>query len=872
MLAVLPIFTPVFLALRNLRVRWLRTLLTMLGIVIGVAVIVAIAVANASTLASIRMVFDEASGYSNLLVENTAIGADGLDDSYVDQVANFPDVIVAAPTVVQYTIPLIDAAAWQYSFGLGGVAVGNELQLTGIDPEIDPQVRHYRLLAGRLLEPGEETYSIVLVKDYADEKGFSVGEDFALLTPTGSARLRIVGLIAKEGPGLANNGVAGFAPLPVVQDLFSRAGRVDAIDVVVPHAIADDPQALSAFKTRLNARLGRGATVSLPAARGELTAARLQTYQTGLDFFSVVALFVGAFLIYNAFAMTVVERTREIGMLRTLGLTRAQTLVLVLSEAVGLGLAGSLAGVGFGLVLARGLMDTMSLVSGTAVDVVSVPPGGLLDAGLVGIGVTLAAALAPALQASRISPMQALHAAATADENRWVRQGWRYGPATVLVSLALIFWVPLRESLAFPIGAASIFVMLFGVTLCVPLIVAPLERLFTPLVGRLYGAPGMLGARNVHRARGRTTLTVAALMVGIAMIVGISGMTGGFRQQINGWIQAAVGGDLIVRSPLRMCPQIGAQIAAVPGVAVVAPAAVVGVRRVPPEGEPADAARDALLFAAVDLDTYLQMNSFQFEQGDEDAALARLRQGGAVLIATTIAQRYHLAPGDVIRCETPRGRHDFTVAGVVTEFTANGMLMYGTLDDLRLWFGITGADRFVLKLAPDADRQAIEDAIRNGIGKSRHLTVESNDDFKRRILEFTDQTFALFDVLALIGVVVAALGVINTMLMNVLERRREIGALRSLGMTRGQVARMILAESGMLGLIGGLFGILAGLLLAQVFSRGVGAINGFRIEAVFPGAAVAGGAVIALLVSQVAALWPAWRAAAVNIISAVKHE
>jgi len=243
-----------------------------------------------------------------------------------------------------------------------------------------------------------------------------------------------------------------------------------------------------------------------------------------------------------------------------------------------------------------------------------------------------------------------------------------------------------------------------------------------------------------------------------------------------------------------------------------------------------------------------------------------------VLIGTTVADRYTLKQGDRIRLDTGRGQHDFEVAGILVDFTGQGLVVYGSYADLRRYFGLNDADRLIVKLEPGASLDEVKNRITEEVGKSRHLQVETSATFRARLLDLTAQAFSLFDVLALIGIIIAALGVINTMLMNVLERQRELGALRSLGMTRAQVRGMILAEAGTMGLIGGGFGLSFGLVLAQTFVIAMRAINGYVLQYVLPLTALGVGALIAILVPIGAALYPALKAAQVNIIEAIKHE
>ncbi|HET7375462.1 MAG TPA: FtsX-like permease family protein, partial [Anaerolineae bacterium] len=653
------------------------------------------------------------------------------------------------------------------------------------------------------------------------------------------------------------------------QDLYTRQGDIDQIDVVVREDIGSSSQKLAALKRTLQDALGQKFLVNYPAQRGQIVTQQLATYQQGLSFFSMIALFVGGFLIYNAFTMTIVERTQEIGLMRALGTSRRQVMQLVLIESGLLGIAGSIIGLVFGLLLAQGLIIILGTITATEIVAVTIPPDGLITALLVGLGVTLVSSLLPTLQASRISPMAALRvrgsetlAAKPRKLNLWA------GIELVVVGILIIYSIPLRDSIKFQAGSSSVFWMLLGATLMVPSSIDFLERFIRPWLVRFYGREGLIGSGNIRRSRGRTSLTVAALMVGIAMVIGIGSMSRSFQNDIDGWVNTSVGGDLIVRSPLYMQIDFGARLASVPGVAAVTPARYFGVRRA---GNSADDL--ALVFQAIDPATYFDVASFQFaEDQDKVAEMKSDFANGGLFISTTVADKYGLKRGDTLVLDTRRGEHAFLVAGLVSDFTGQGFVVNGSLDVMRQYFGITDVDRFTLKLAPGADLQSVKTQIENQFEKSRHIQVETTDSFRNRVRELTNRAFGLLDVLAAIGVIVAALGVINTMLMNVWERRREIGALRSIGMTRAQIIRMILAEAGAMGAIGALFGIGFGILLARVFIEGMRVLIGYRVEFNLPFTSILLGLAIAFIVSQAAALYPAWRGSRVNIVEAIKHE
>jgi len=859
------------LAWRNLRTRLTRTLLTAAGIVLGVAVILAIDITNRTTLASIRNMFDEASGKASLTVEAVSSSQGGFDKSLLADVRRVPGVTLAAPSLYARAIPVSEAGEWNIQITLGGGSAGG-LLLVGVDPAIDREVRVYQLAAGRYLEPNEDRRSVILTREYAEKKDLSLGSDLEVLTADGTVAFQIVGLIESEGIGRLNDGAIGVIPLSVAEDVFQRGRKIDQIDVVVEQAIADSPDRLEALRRRLEERLGHDVNVTYPASRGKLISQMLATYQQGLGFFSVVALFVGAFLIYNAFSMTVIERTREIGMLRALGASRRQIWGLILIEAGLLGTIGSALGLLTGWGLALGLIRAMSGVIGTSLDVVSISATGLITALAVGIGVTLVSAFLPARRASRISPLEALRITAQGDDDGYLRRLiWLAGLELLVVGWLVIYRIPFRPEVSFTAGSVAIFAMLLGAALLVPVVVYLLEGLLRSLMTALYGTEGLLGSGNVQRARGRTALTVAALMVGVSMVIGLGSINTSFHEDILGWVESAIGGDLYVRSPIGMRPQFAARLRSVPGVGALTPLTFTNVRLVDQsQGDQAD----TLQFVALEPETYTQVAAFQFAagQGNKEEMIARLAQGDSVFISTVVAEKYNLRQGDTVRLETARGVREFTVAGVIIDFSGQGYVLNGSRRDLKRYFGMTRVHTFMIKLSPGADLETVRQEIVDRYGERYHLRVESGAEFKQRVINLMNQSFALMNVLTAIAVIVSALGVVNTLLMNVMERVRELGMLRSLGMTRRQIIRMILAESGTMGLIGGTFGLAFGFFLSQVFVEGMNSTGGYELNWFFPTRPMVYGAIIALLVSQVAALYPAWRAAQVNIVAAIQQE
>ena len=751
--------------------------------------------------------------------------------------------------------------------GFLGAGAGG-LTIYVIDPALDTAAREYDLVEGQFLSQDLDAYEVVLVKDYADDNDLEIGDSFEILTPTGTETLKLVGLISKEGAGRLNNGAFGVMPLEAAQEMLGRVGDLDQVDIVATPEAASSA-GLDTLQALLQARLGDEYAVTYPAARGKRVTQMLDGYQMGFDFFGVVALFVGAFLIFNAFSMTIVERTREIGMLRTVGMTRGQVMQQILAEAGILGFVGSALGVGAGLLLSRGLIRMMEIMLAQEVREVHVPLDGLVTSLVVGIGMTLLATTIPAWQAGRIVPLEALRVRGTS-RDRWIlRRGWIPGLVILGLSYLVLYHIPLPPDVEEQLGHFVALGLLMGGALLIPVSFGAWERAARPLIMRIYGNEGQLGSRNSGRSKMRTTLTVAALMVGVAMILSIRAVTGAFETDIRDWLDSYMGGDLYVHSSRMMQANLGNRLEAVEGVAAATPMRYTEVELAKPDGR-----FDRVSYMAVDPASYWRVTSFVFasDQGDPNHLLEQLAAGDTVFISTVVSEKYGLHQGETLRLKTRRGVRDFTIAGVVIDFYNQGMVVQGSWRDMRRYFGLDEASAFLLKVDAGYPPGRVRDAVDRLYGAQRDLTIESNQAISEQALNLLSQTESLFDVLALIAMVVGALGVVNTLTMNVLERRQEIGMLRSLGMTKRQVSKMILAEAIMMGLVGGAFGLAFGVLMSRVVLQAINGMTGYELSYVVPTQGIVVGAVIALIVSQLAALWPARRAASIAIIEAIQFE
>jgi putative ABC transport system permease protein len=841
--------------------------LSAFGIILGVAGLLAIQITNLSALDSLSALFEGTAGKTDLIVSGEGSNETGLPERTLRRILEDPQILAAVPSLQIRTALAVKVPDSAMPLSILGFDMGGFL-IYGIDPQVDSAVRNYTITQGDFLSLDRDAQEIVLVEDFARENELQVGKTVALLAAEGVQEFEIVGLMAKEGAGQNNNGAFGVIPLQTAQELFNRTGELDTIEILLQPNIDTTAEQKSA-KASLQSRLGDDYTVTSAGSQGDRVNQMLSGFSIGLNFMGGMALFVGGYLIYNAFSMTVVERTREFGLLRTLGLTRQQVVRQVLVEAAILGLGGSILGALLGIGLAQGAVRLLAYLLDLAAVPVNIDPAVILSSLLVGILVTVVAALIPAWQAGRISPLEALRVRGVQKEGWLLRQAWKLGTLLLLISSVILILNPFPYDVQFRLGSMTVVFLFFGATLLIPGSVGAWEKFTRPVVRWMYGEAGQLGSSNIQRGKLRTTLTVAALMIGVSMIIITRGMTDSFRGDLEVWIDAYVGGDLMVSSSTPMRSQVMRRLAAVPGVLAVTPMRTLAVSWQKPDGQ-----TENLTFMGVDPATYNQVTSFVFSdsQAYVQAAYQQLAAGNSLFISSVLAEKYGLQVGDTLRLRTRSGQQDFVIAAVVVNFFNQGLTVQGSWLDMRRYFKTSDANAYLVKVDETAEVAEVQQRIEAAYADRLNLSVASNATVIDQTLSLLNQAYLMFDVMAIIAMLVGALGVVNTLTMNVMERVQEIGMLRSIGLTRGQTLVMVLAESLLMGLIGGVLGLGFGILLTRIFLWSMTAMSGYKINFVLPIPAVIVSLLIALVVSQLAAIFPARRAAHTRILDAIHYE
>ena len=838
------------LAWRGLAARRLRTTLTILGVALGVALVAGTLIANQAASETVRRAATELFGKAELRVR--AFNPAGFTPRAITALRRIPGVTAAAPVgerrLTVSTLPGPDEHVFN-------------LLVLGVDPGEEAAVRTYALVAGSMLSadsPGDALVNAV----WAQQFGLAVGDGLILTGHRSEVGpLRIVGLLGDVGFGSLAQGNVLVMNRDALNAAFQVPSPVTAVDlVVVPGHAAEVQDALDKQITE--------PFIVEQVADAEVQLSRAQAGFAGIAFlFALVALAVGAFLVANAQAMTIGERTREIGLLRAAGATRGQVLNLFLRQGAIIGVVGSTLGVAAGIGIAALMIGFLRSTRAVLVDGL---PLNVLSLGLafgIGLAVTLAAAALPAFAAARVAPLDALRPSRQPGRSLWQRLRW-----LLLIELGVLAIGVGLYPLARGDGALRSVPLAIGLLLAGWLATAALLQPLARLIGRpfewFFGAEGMLGRANLGRDRARTGLTVGALIMALAAIVALGSVADSARATAERWVGSIIPGGYAIR--LGLAADIAATKAdfeATTGAKAATP-----IVEFPVVARTATAQTEVSL-AGIDPTVYEEAGSLIFVEGQRGAAFQALRDGGAVLVPQTAAERDALHIGSTINLGAPGAKaKPFVVAGVIAYTlparSPDGAFLI-SLADAADQFGVTSASLWAFVpqegITAAAFRAAVGEKARSYAAEP--LTAAELADNLGRSL---DRLLGLFDVLALLAVVIAGLGVVNTLAVGVSERSREIAILRSHGMTTGQVQAMVVSEAGIMGAVGGIAAIGTGLLVAWAIVGGTSPRD-FGTGLAIPWTLLISVVLLGTAIAALASLYPARLAARTSIVRSIQH-
>jgi putative ABC transport system permease protein len=842
----------------------LRTMLTVAGIVLGVAVFVGMHTANQTVLDGFSRTVDRIAGKTEIQI---TAGETGFDEEVLDRVQSASTVRVA--------VPVIEAVVDSKMQGQGNLLV------LGIDMTGDRSLRDYDLESGEdaviddplvfLAQPD----SLILSKEFADRNHITVGSRLTLGTAEGEKPFTVRGVMKSSGLTSAFGGNLAVMDIYAAQKMFGRGRTFDRIDLAVKPG-----RTIAECERELQTMLGPGFQIEPPSGRGQQFEAMLAAYSMMVNISSAFALFIGMFIIYNSFAIAVTQRRSEIGILRALGATRRQIRWLFLGESAVTGLLGSIGGVAFGVLIARGIAASIgTLISDvygpaqSTTEALATDPALLGLALVIGILTSLIAAAIPARNAARVDPVQALqkgkYQVLSAGESRL-----RAMLAAVLGAVALVCLVAPRFALK-PGGSRGVFYFGFALTIVVALLLSPLlslalARALRPVLKWLRPVEGVLAADSLIQSPRRTSASVAALMLSLTLVVAFAGMARASYDSIIDWMQTALNPDLfimpsqsIVVRTIRFPASMGPEIAALPGVErvqMVRDARIV-FRKTP------------IMLVSIEVDTMPLTAQRAPVAGNADEMYRRASDGEGVIVADNLAMLQHLSLGDVLEIPAPNGLIRLPIVGIIVDYSDQ----QGTIFmDRRLFVKYWSDDsvnvmRVYLKAGTSMPE--VRQRILEKYAGQRQVFVLTNAELKAYILRVTDQWFGLTSIQIAVAVLVAILGIVNTLTVSITDRRRELGVLQAVGGLQGQVRRTIWLEALSIAVIGLTLGFALGAInlyyILQIVHYDIG---GMRLDYEYPYPTMLALVPVMLAAAFVAAIWPAESAVRGSLVEALEYE
>lgn len=851
------------LAWQRLRQRPLQYLLCIIGIAVGVAMMVSIDLANGSAQRAFGMATDAITGKTTHRIE--AISATGVDEGVYRDLRRSFNAIPMAPVVEGYAIA---EELDRQPFRLVGVDLFSESPFRSYFS--DTESNGGNGFVQFLTEPN----TVVLSEDVAQRYGIGLGDKLHLDLAGQSREVTLVGTVATDD-SLNRRALSSimFVDVATAQELLGQLGRLSHIDLLAK----SEAQLLP-----IQALLPDGLKIEPAEAQKNAVQQMTAAFELNLTALSLLALVVGMFLIYNTVTFSVIQRRPIFGVLRCLGVTQGQLFTLILGEAALFSIIGSVLGVGLGVVLGKSIVGLITQTINDFYFVVTVQQITLSNftivKGLViGIVASLIAAGLPAFEAMNTAPTLILQRSSLESKVMallpklvlaWV--------AATLFGVLMLQWDGGGLVAAF----TGLFSILLGAALLTPPLIVAVLKAIAPLTESSLGILGRLAPRDILRSLSRTSVAVAALMVSVSVIVGVSIMIGSFRGTVIQWLEQTLQADIYITPPStsanrvlgKIDPSIVAEIKRWPGLDEAVTYNDADVKVIGFDDD--SISRNAKLISA-DGDVSHGQRPYAWIREDlkPDPWAALDRGEGAIISEALMLRENRDAVPKTVTLETPVGSQTYPVIAVFYDYSSDqGTLI---LDDQiyeAVW-GDQGIASLGLFVSPGSSVDQIVQDIQSHFKDQQSLLVQSNVSLRQGSLEIFDRTFAITNALRLLAIVVAFIGVLSTVMSLQLERTRELGTLRSLGMSPAQIRNLTLVETGLMGTLAGVFAMPLGYVLAWILVyvinvRSFGwTLNMSVLPKYFWQAWL-----VAVVAALLAGLYPALRLGKMNISAAIRQE
>jgi putative ABC transport system permease protein len=840
---------------RHLHLHKGRTLLSMIGIALGVSVFVSVQLAIHTAIESFNASVDHVSGKANLQI--TSFGRGFSEEVYL-KVKKVPGVKAATP-VIQYVSKMDEP-------------IGEPIYLLGIDVFSDQPFREYQFD-----EPEREgllflkdPHSIAITEKLAHRNGLKKGDKINLIVGSKKVIFTLTHLLKMEGPAKSLEGNFGLLDIASAQEALEKVGLIDRIDLIVDQSIS-----VESLEGELKKIVPPGVEIRRSDTRSGQIEKMVSAFHLNLTALSFISIVVGMFLIYNAISISVIQRRREIGILRSLGLTRPQVLGLFIGEAAWIGCLGSLAGIGMGISLAKVMLYLVSRTITALYILVKaehlfLSPSVLMAGFGMGVLASVLSSIGPAREASKIAPKEALALGTLETKIRTRLSHFNLvGIGFLILSFLFAIQKPIFQRPLF--GFLAALLILIGVSFLIPSVTTLLNRLLAPFLHFLFGSEGKLASRYIHDSMARTVITIAALMTALSMLISISIMILSFRKTVDLWVEQSINGDVFIfpgsysiTGYSALLPlEVSRALPSLPGVKAVDSFRALEVEY---QGQPA-------IIASVDGEVFLNMKVIRFTRGSPRSILQQFAAGQAILVTESFSLRHQVKAGDRLKLNTPQGEKEFLVSGVFYDYSSDwGMVLFEKKLFQSLWNDETLHSAGIY-LKEGVSQEDFKEILRERYSKPYRLFVASHRELRKEVLKIFDQTFAITYALEFIAIIVAILGIINSLNALIIERQRDIGIIRAVGAFRRQIEKTTLIEAGLIGFFSHILGLLCGFLLSLLLIYVINKQSfGWTIQFSIPLWSLIESWLVVMMTSIGAGFIPARRAAKMNVVESLRME
>jgi putative ABC transport system permease protein len=825
------------------------------GIMLGVAVVIGVDMANESASKAFDLSTEALTGRATHYL---SAGSQGIDETIYVGLRRMGVDYPMAPVITAYvSSPQLDNVT---------------LQALGVDPFVEAPFRNYLVgdqevptgqFSTLLTQPG----GVLVSQEQADRYNLNIGDPIQIDYAGSRLPATIVGVLqAKDS--LSQRALSGMLLMDIAtaQELTGKIGLLDRVDLILPD---DDPEAIQNLQSQIPNLL----TVQNTTAKDGIVQEMTRAFRINLTALSLLAMVVALFLIYNTMTFSVIQRRPMFGILRSLGVTRREIFLLVVGESLVMGAFGAILGTILGTLMGRA---TVGLVTRTINDLffvttvrdIPVPLISLIKGNLLGIVATAITAVFPAWEAASISPRDAMSRSGLESKAQGVVPWVALGGLFAIAIGGIILSIP---SNSLVMGFIGTFAIVIGLAMLTPMITIWLMAGARLLTQHIWGPLGRMAPREVVNSISRTSIAIAALMVAVAVTIGVSLMVNSFRMTVVTWLDQILHGDIYISAP---------------GAAVSQPTYPLDPNILPVlENWPGIYRVDILQTAIVDSPQGPIQISANNNPNDglEQIYLSTevppteiwdALQEGAILVSEPLASRLNIPRHSAkIDLYTQRGLQTVPVAAIYYDYASTQGNAILSLDVYRQYWDDDQISAAALILEPDVDLESTTLDLQSHLVQQQRLLVRANQALKAETLDIFDRTFAITGALQLMTTVVAFIGVLSAMMSLQLDKQRQLGILRSIGLTARQLWTMVLMETGLMGAVAGLFAMPTGYILAMILiyiinRRSFGWTLQMQVE---PGPFIQA-FIVAIVASLLAGLYPAWRILKRNTADVVRFE